>query len=206
MHMLYSLDAENSKFEEYRLTKGRNWRRLMNGNFDLAVDDCIFFSPEQLPEFSEETVLTLGGETYFVNANPISFGGPHASVYPRLHRSAKPRKFTLGELVNVIANGDDSKFNILVLDIEGHLKLVDFDQHSNDDPLIAVRYETFCAENKYVGMDAAEDDAFTTELYLNMLDSWVTHLRTRKLNIMDDVPTQENEKDLLAQIDEIFTC
>jgi hypothetical protein len=79
----------------------------------------------------------------------------------------------------VLAGGDDSKNNSLILNLNGAFELRQwppFDIHRND-PTMILCHETFAAGNEYVGVDAAQDDQHVGELYRGSLVGWLNHLK-----------------------------
>ena len=128
-----------------------------------------------------------------------------ASVFPRLHRTAKPRRFTRDDVRSAIAGGDDSKLNILVVSVSGNVRLVEVDGPSDpqNDPTIAVRAETSMPGNDYVGEQASKNTRFVDDSYRGLMQLWIEHLRTGELNLFDDCPPTKSESALIRQVEEL---
>ena len=122
------------------------------------------------------------------------------SFNPCIHRLTKPHLFTSEELIDVIYNGDDSQHNSLVVDINGHIKLQKFEEARALFAPVAVRYETYCEGNDYVGPRAANDLINNDSVYLSMLSGFLTHLTNGRLDQYVDFPPMENETKILAEI------
>lgn len=80
--------------------------------------------------------------------------------------------FTKEEVAQVLKEGDDNRNNSLIVDYEGNVKLVPF---TKDKKTYAVRYETFCAGNNYVGAKSKLNHLDRT--YQALLEGWVSYLQ-----------------------------
>ena len=203
----FTVDAD-VQFQPYRLQVDGGWRELDSGGSGLNIrdSDLVLTDVREMGKYEKrKRIENIGGKTYFVNPNPVQvFSDKHAFVFPRLHRTQAPRRFTRRELYHVIANGDDSIFNSLILDFDGRFSLIDFHSPERIDSEIAVRNECFCAGNGYVGRDAANDRGHMDGTYLGMLDGWIKHLKTRKLDIFVDETPNESEEELWKEGDILF--
>ena len=207
----FTVDSLVERSKDYRLQSDGSWRRLdfrrKGASFLNIMDsDLILTDVREAKKYEKrKEIENIGEKTYFVNPNTVQvFSDKHAFVFPRLHRTRVPRRFTREELHSVIANGDDSIYNALILDFDGRFSLIDFHSPERIDSEIAVRNECFCAGNGYVGRDAANDGEHMDETYLGMLDGWIKHLTTRKLDIFVDETPDESEKELWEDVDIIF--
>lgn len=191
--------------ERYRLQNGGDWRRLNGRSFsesDYAVDEYAH-AALALPR---DKSIELGGKMYVANPTMSSVGDlmtKTAFVNPYVHRLHKPRRFTREELETVIAPGDDRKYNALVLDLQGYFRLLPRLEVTALTP-IAVRHETFCAGNGYVGGRAAADEKFLNLMYRCTLESWVEHLQTGAVNIFnDELVGKKKEEELWEKVEEL---
>jgi len=191
--------------ERYRLQKDGGWRLLNGKSFsetDYAVDE---FSHAALA-LPRDKSIELGGKTYVANPTMSTVGDllhRTAFVQPYVHRIHKPRRFIREELEKVIAQGDDQKYNVLTLNLEGYFHLLPRMDVTVLTP-IAVRHETFCPGNDYVGGRAAADDNFLNLMYLCTLESWVQHLQTGEVNIYnEELVGEKSEEELLEKVTEL---
>lgn len=200
----------------YRLQKDGTWRKIKSSvsknHPEFDREDCFSlddFLTEDLgkirPYVERRGMITFEGKTYFINpaeGDLAKLATEAADILPRVHRFTKPQKFSKGKLVEVIAGGDDQRNNVLILDLKGYLRLMEYPQALDKLAPIAVRYTTFIAGNRDVGFRAAKDKENIGQIYLSMLDGWTTHLMTGKLNIFqDDLLPQENEAELWRKVD-----
>lgn len=191
--------------ERYRLQRDGGWRLLNGQSFseaDYAVDE---FSHAALA-LPRDKSIELGGKTYVANPTMSTIGdllNKTAFVQPHVHRLHKPRRFIREELEAVIASGDDRKYNVLTLDLKGYFHLLPRMDVTALTP-IAVRHETFCPGNEYVGGRAAADDEFLNLMYRCTLESWVQHLQTGEVNILnDELIGKKSEEELWEQVEEL---
>ncbi len=197
--------------DRYRLQKNGEWRAIenrarqqdyQNSPRDHVFDDlktAVLHLPQNKP-------FELGGKSYTLNPKKtvMSFheiAVESAYLYPRVARCSKPRRFTQQELEAVIASGNDELYNTLILTLDGHFRLIHPSERTEFSP-IAVRHETFCAGNGYVGTKAAVDDRFIRETYFSTLESWIEHLRTGELDIYNDFyEGKRSEAELWREVD-----
>lgn len=146
--------------------------------------------------------IKIKGEEYKVNPSSGTLGDPTVYVQPVVYRITKPRQFTKAEVRSVIAFGNDEVNNTLTIDLEGRVRLRKFNPSIvlSDFANIAVRNETFCAGNGYIGQDAARDQSHVNGTYLALLDAWITHLSTGKMNIFQDMSASESEEQMLVDL------
>ena len=195
----------------YRLQNDGGWRNLddQSESFSPVIEnDKLFSSLTQMNPYSEIKEITIDSNTYKVNPTETMMGDPTVAFYdPRVLRVTKPKLFTSDEMKGVIANGDDETTNVLVVNIGGEFKLLDFHQDKvgrKDFAPIAVRHEAYMAGNGYVGEAAAEDSGFMRQEYVCSLEGWLTHLRTGMLDIfVDTLGGQKTEEELIREITEI---
>lgn len=86
------------------------------------------------------------------------------------------QSLTIEQLTNLIAQGDNSKDSQLRIKQDGTIFLsyvVGMEQLDG----IAGRFETFGANNNYVGAKAAENERYIKSLFLTVKD-WIEHPKT----------------------------
>lgn len=204
--MKYTIECRTLKFEQYRLTENSTWRRLEDPA--IAPGDLIICEPEKVKSFGGEGVIVVDGKAYYANTkeaiNILNFEGGDVFIYPRLHRSKKPDRFTREDVRKAIAEGDDSQTNKLVLDIYARFRLIDpcnYDPHI--DPYVAVAHEMTMPNNCGVGKKAAENKQWVNDNYISSLACWYRHLKTGELNIFSDDVPNEKEDELWQKIEQL---
>jgi biopolymer transport protein ExbD len=77
--------------------------------------------------------------------------------------------FTIDELKEMIANGDDKHFNQIRVTKDGKIYLSQDVVATQALDNIMFRFETFDAGNDYVGVRASEDSEFINRLYRTIM-------------------------------------
>ncbi len=200
--------------ERYRLQSDASWRQIgslltRNGDDFDPYDDIQ--PTDKLFEALEDTRVYVchKGELYFgdrmckVNPSSRTMGEKDiADIQPKVYRETKPHQFNREEMRSVIARGDDSCVNALVLDLEGHFQLVDFYLARRKLAPYSVRHESFAPFNGYVGREAVKDGEFIRETYLAMLENWVAHLYNDELdNFADCRMERKSEAELWKEVE-----
>lgn len=202
--MRYTVEAKTRGHEYYRLQKDNNWKLLVDKK--IKRDDQIFQNLYETQSFvMYEGELKLDSNIYKINPPFLDFTDfSVAFINPSVHREVKPRTFSREELVGVIAAGDDEQHNSLVLTLEGYFKLMETSQAQSKIAPIAVRHETFCAGNDYVGLNASLDKRLIEESYLSSLEGWIIHLATGKLGVYQDyLQGKKREAELWQEVKEL---
>lgn len=124
----------------------------------------------------------------------------HVNITHELQRTGTPAHvFTKKEIRELMANADDSEYNQLVIDEDGHPRL-------NHEPgcgsLYPVSQEGWCAGNYYVGTESSLSDAEPS--YRLCLEGMLFYLQTGKAFYSDCYPNID-EEDALKQIKEILS-
>lgn len=170
-----------------RLTKDGQWRLLFNK--DILEEDVLLPDHYQLDKFREMNKdLQQRQGDYHLGQN-------RQQIVPFVYRISKPNLPNQDDVVYAIGNGDDNQHNTLIVDLEGNIKLEEFTGPDNFAPR-AVRLESFVAGNGYVGREAANDRSLINRSYEMLLDGWVTHLKTGRLDIFQDYSTNSINKSL----------
>jgi hypothetical protein len=203
--MKFLIEAFIHGYDRYRLQKDDSWKDIK-------------YSPKEEPSSNDVVVaelyeagfligklpktITIKGKKYPVNPNSFSLGDPTVYVQPTVYRITKPHQLTEAEVCSAIATGNDDINNTLTVDLEGRVRLRKFNPAivTSNFSGIAVRNETFCAGNEYVGQEAARDKSHVTEQYETLLDGWITHLSTGKVNIFQDLSPSESEEKMLVDL------
>ena len=106
-------------------------------------------------------------------------------------------------MVNLIRQGDDQRNNVLVIDLNGHFNLLEFNTNLVNSFDLAVRHEAFISGNGYVGAQAADDETFTKRVFHTMLYGWLEHLQTGQANWFMDIPAQKSLDEVHKEIDSL---
>lgn len=201
--MFFTIDASNNLIDSYRLKRNEKWKKL-DVNNQRYDDDMIFktFSDADL-WLSQNSIVEINGVQIETNPRSVElFSDSNYDFSIITHRITAPKHlFTKEELRKIILTGDNTKTNCLVVTLDGYLELTR--PAENKTPLTlkgyAVRFETFGAYNNYVGPDTDLSDL--DDLYITLLDEWLTHLITGKMCYTDIFGSQYPEKELMVLID-----
>lgn len=201
--------------KRYRLQRDGSWRRLKKSalgrnypEFDRrdepSPEDRLFEElRETAPYVLRKGRMELEGRTYEVNpkGGGLAELGLSVDIKPKVCRITRPKVFSIRELEGVIASGDDSRHNSLVLELRGYFGLMEFEEAREELAPVAVRHETFCAGNDYVGFRAARDRRVMGETYLSSLEGWIAHLMTDELNVYQDhLEGKKSEAELWQEV------
>jgi len=208
--MKFTLDLEIMPYK-YRLTANNSWRKLSESivyEKDKKYPDlrtCL----SDLQLFMSRGYVKVNGSKHEITDQTALSKLITPELYPLIHRdkNEKPKLFSKDSLRKVIGNGDDSRNNILTVDLEGYLVLYGTNYLKEIQEYnipVSVRNEAFIAGNDYIGLNAVKDNSFINETYLALLDGWYTHLLTGKLDVFVDVTPSESEEELIRIIDELF--
>nr|MBA5583964.1 protein kinase [Anaerobacillus isosaccharinicus]QOY38534.1 protein kinase [Anaerobacillus isosaccharinicus] len=124
------------------------------------------------------------------------------SFYVQAHRLEKPKQAypTKEELATLILNGNDSEHNSLVIDFDGKAHLIPLKgRMPNSLTGYAVRFETFGAENGYVGTEKSLNHLDHT--YQCLLEGWLDHLVYGSTSYRDYSENEFTVEELLKQIE-----
>jgi len=203
--MKFLIEASLLGYNRHRLQKNNTWKAVeFNPKEEPSENDVVLadmseagFLIGKLPD-----TITIAGKQYKVNPNSGTQGDPTVHVQPVVYRITKPRQFTEAEVCSAIAAGDDEVSNVLTIDLEGRVRLREYSPAlvTSDFADIAVRMETFCAGNDYVGPEAARDKSEVHDNYLTLLDGWIRHLSTGETNIYQDLSPSESEETMLVDL------
>lgn len=177
--MLFTVELVTLSHIRFRLQEDDSWRKLEN-NFNLQSTDFRTDEPSIVVQKSKgKDVIELEGNIYRINPSLYSRTETDIVYYTSMvFRRTFPSIPDKEQLRQVIAAGDDSKNNSLILNVYGKFELRQrppYDIHQND-PTVIVRNETFAAHNDYVGPNASKDDSHIDAHYLTSLRHWVNHL------------------------------
>ncbi len=118
----------------------------------------------------------------------------------KLIKSGKPTHiFTKQEIEKEMRKADDRFSNQLVIDEDGHAKVIKDDGYGY---LFPVRHESWDAGNLYVGkyskLTTLDDD------YIASLQGWLLYLKTGRKQNMDYVHENANEEEFLEEIKKYY--
>lgn len=192
--MLFTLELDD-KCLCFRLQKDGEWRDCTRDHTVLKPTDFTTPSPSEIMgKSSRRGQMTINGRVYDVDP------GVWPSEHDPLHHSSSvfrkdyPGEPTQIQLRQVIAGGDDSHHNSLVLNVTGLFELRQsppFD-HLINDPTMVVRHETFVRGNGYVGRAAARHDRLIDDLYESSMEYWKNHLLNHSTQEYSDTPSTES--------------
>lgn len=203
--MLFTIDASQHLIIVYRLKNDGQWRQIEYGTHEYYEDDMIFETFEQANSWLEgHDTVVINNTRVETRPESVTLGGDHYHFAVIVHRITRPQHlFTKREMMDAILNGDNSKTNCLVVDLNGYVRLVALTDRT---PLslrgYAVRFESFSPYTDYVGsnIDLADTTDYD-EIYKALLEGWLSHLRTGEMRYMNTFPT-ESEDDLIDLINE----
>lgn len=188
----------------YRLQKNGDWRRLPN-DFSLAESDFRTADPSEVtrrtPYGGEIEIENTKYKVSPTSGNVAEILGGKSMIFRRDFPDAPKRE----QLRAVIARGDDSKINSLILNLNGVFELRQrppFDIHKND-PTVILRHETFAAGNDYVGVEAAQDGGHIDELFCSSLAGWLNHLKSGQTQEYVTITYRGNAEQTLSEIEQL---
>lgn len=175
--MIFTVEL-SGMMNRYRLQSDGGWRRLHKG-FSLTESDFRTSDPSEVmrrtPYGCEIVIEKIEYKVSPTSGNVGEILGGKSMIF----RRDFPDVPAIDQLRAVLAGGDDSKANSLILNLNGAFELRQrppFDIHRND-PTVILRHETFAPRNDYAGVDAAQDDQLVGELYRSSLAGWLNHLK-----------------------------
>ncbi len=166
----------------YRLKNDNKWRLLKESYYPnkvlsyVTAKDKLF---SVLEEIKNEEVSYLKDLELII---PRMYDVSDIELEPKVWRLTQPQIPQKQELESVLLEGDDNRDNVLILDLNGYFHLLSPKKSKNNYP-IAVKYDTFCAKEENVGKNALENKRKLEKTYTQLLDGWLTHLLTGKLEI-----------------------
>ncbi|STD59669.1 hypothetical protein [Empedobacter falsenii] len=107
------------------------------------------------------------------------------------------------QLRRTILFGDDSINNILIINSDAKFELI---ERVNDIEIeniqFITRFETFIADNDYVGENASKDFVHINRIYISALKEWANYLEYKSVKTYCDleVPVSETLDELLGKI------
>lgn len=196
--MIYTIDA-GFFHTDYRMKKDGTFQKFKGQHFKEVEDDDETFVSQSDAKFTASKInsIEVDGET--INLRTGHLGSMHITVRP--HRTGKPsnKLFSREDLKQVLLNGDDNRNNSLIVDFEGDLRLIPYEDIRSTPH--AVRYESFQSGNGYVGFDSSLSHLERT--YLGMLDGWESHLICHD-SIYVDYTEPFDEKDKISSIEKLI--
>lgn len=202
--MLFTIELEDIGIC-YRLQNDGGWRECSEDK-SLKETDFRCDNPAEVTKRSvAPRTLEICGKIYDIDPHewPTKHDQLHfgSTVFPRNY----PKEPSRDQLIQVIANGDDSVNNVLILNVYGQFELRQsppFNQLLND-PSIIVRHESFVAGNRYVGPKASKDERYIEELFIDSLEHWKNHLRDGGNQDYSDTPASMSYDEIRHELDEL---
>lgn len=164
----------------------------------------VFKTHEEAEKWLEkEEILIVNGEKVNVLGAHVSYlGVDNFNIEIVVHRSEKPKLFTIEDLRKLLEEGDNRYNNSLIIDFEGNLKLV----QSDPEDIIynsnyAVSNEVYNSGNGFVGRKL--DDLYLRLIYLNLLDNWLLHIQTGRSIYVSCYEDNIDEKKTIYKINKL---
>lgn len=105
-------------------------------------------------------------------------------------------KLTIEDVRKLIGQGDDKFHNSLRILNDGTVVLHQldyserpFDYTTKGNKGVKIRFETYCAHNSYVGMEAAEDDHHVKSVFKDLKIAW-DKFKDSKTDVYIDLPVE----------------
>lgn len=185
-----SLDALSpSGNKAWRLGKDHQWRKAKFAE-PLREEDFATTDPE-------EALTWLAGRLHkdwrgrltwqFTPGRATSAPG-EITVHAIAHRSDSPPMPQREDLERVVASADPKERRVIALDLEGRFLLRDPAEHPvSGDPALAAHGDSLSG-TRFLGPEAAQDEAYLAELYRNFLGAWYQHLRSGRVSVYAGEP------------------
>lgn len=100
--------------------------------------------------------------------------GESVMLHGRQTKAYDVRTITLEQFRMLIACGNDSRNNQIRVTKSGRVYLSEDIVGSEQLEDVALSFETFSANNGYVGVEAAEDDSHVVPLYHALIENWTS--------------------------------
>jgi hypothetical protein len=198
----YTIDVTGILTTTHRLKKDDTFKKFFGEHDKEIMDDDLTFDNYYEAKRWKQNHKFIEVEEKRIEVSPTMYGLTDPAVEIRPHRTGKPKKpyITMDDLKQVLLKGDDQFNNSLIIDFDGYLHLLPFDQAKNS--AYAVRFETFVAGNGYVGSEKSIEDIEDIEdTYLSLLEGWVSHLVGHD-TVYRDYPSSSTLDELLVEIEE----
>ncbi len=203
--MVYFLETHNLYDTRiFRLRRDLSWRESHDGE-PLYDDDFVTLKPSKVIAFQHQEVK--------IKNHLETFGTKHEAPHPNdtklyframVKRSVFPKIPSREQLVSVLKQGDDRGANSLLLNVFGFFELRDGYSFDIDDPSVIVRFETFAAENDYVGESASKDNSHVDTHYGLALQYWLVHLETGVTNFRSvDEDIRLSQADVVKKLEQM---
>ena len=204
--MIFTIEFKGMD-RHFRRKKDNSWRTIKHSDISLQENDYQTNDPKEvLAKSCDEGVIEIDGIEYNVNPIYINWGrdnilNPASLVF----RKNIPHLPSIDQLRDVIANGDDSKHNSLILNVYGNFELRSLPSYdiSKNDPTVIVRHETYSAGNGYVGVESSKDDNHINQEYAASLELWASHLKTGGTQMYCDSTATRELTDILEEIQQM---
>jgi len=193
--MTFTIDFVRVLSSEKRL-KVDNCFKTITEERKLYDDDLVFKNYADAQHwFHNNLTANIDGQEYQTKPKMSRIGSPYFDI--RFHRIYKPKKhfITKEELREVLINGDNEVYNMLVVDFDGYPKLI-----QQPSAAYAVRLEGYAAGNNYVGKQSKL--YHLDETYKTLLEAWLLHLSSSRSIYRDYLSGEHQEEELIRKINE----
>lgn len=195
--MKFTLDVSVRLFDLFRLKTDGTFRAMKEA-YGLQAGDQTFPTVEEVYHRIDQlkSPLSLGGKAVPLPAPDRGRGFTDLVADPcvRIHRDKIPSAPSLADVRTAIATGDDARRpTVLIVQLDGCVKLVPLTADLTCQPKFAVRIESFTASG-YTGIDAARDDSHVKGCLNVLLAGWIQHLVTGEVGVYSDVSTKTEAK------------
>jgi len=176
--MVFTIELETWDETRFRLQQDETWRRL-GTDWNLQSMDFRSGNPSTVIENTQgKSSIELEGIVYRIDPQSFNLSEKNIAFYEfSTFRQTFPPIPSKDQLKQIIAAGDDSLDNYLVLNVHGQFELRQPScSISPMDPTVVVCHEMFWAGNGYVGPDAAVDNEHIDDYYRTSTKEWLIHL------------------------------
>lgn len=189
----------------YRLKKTCNWD-FQDKYSDYDFENDMLFNNIHYAHawLNNHTKVIINGELVEVCPEFYNLADDIYEIEIVCHRTERPQHlFTYDEILCEIKKAKDICDNSPQITFDGYFKIIPLKGVS---PIslydYAVRSETFCAGNGYVGN--IDNENFYKELYHSMLDGWLMHLLTGKSQYYGEEYPELSIEEILLHIKNIY--
>jgi len=205
--MLFTIELEYYIEPSFRLQKDESWRECTSDKKLKESDFTCTTASDVIKRSNNKGMLEINGTVYEIDPDQVDFfgGKKYLSYSSSVFRRICPKEPTLAQLKSIIASGDDSTDNCLILNAQGNFELRQsppFNQLIND-PSIVVRHESFVCGNGYVGPEAAAHDTLMHDLFVSSLEHWKNHLKYHTTQEYSDTHSSKTLKQIQKELEEL---
>ena len=177
--MLFTIEAYNGVWgldASFRLRKDGKWTEQTDFKDVNKEEDMLFHTfGDARGWLTQNPQVEIEGKNYSTDIQKEGKLWDKSNYHFEIivHRMREPRIFTKREVEKVLRAGNDNVDTSLIIDFEGVPHLVPWDDLERGN--YAVRYETFVAGSKHVGINSPLNHLNRT--YSELIEGWRTHLQ-----------------------------